>query len=1023
MRSLFRFFAERHLLAYLITVMIIILGLNTLLGIKRSIWPEADFGIMNVITRYPGASPEDVELNVTNKIERELKTIVGLDRMTSISMENVSVIEVNIDPDADDQEKIKTDVREAVGRVTDLPPEVTESPRVTELKSSQVDVIEVGLTGELPHRELRELARLFEKKLLDVPGVARLDRFGYRAREIRVEVSPKAMSQYQLPLREIIAAIQERNIRATTGSFESYTTEQDLVTLAQFRHPIEVGDVIVRSTFEGALIKVKDLAVIRDDFEDERVLSRMNGKPAISFLVYPSEYADVIRTCDAIKALIHRERTNLPDDVELQYVNDESRYVRDSFNVVLSNGLIGLALILVILPVFLNFRTAFWVAMGIPVALLGTIFLLPLFGIQLDTIGLTGMILVIGIIVDDAIIVAENIIRRREEGDKPLDAAVEGIREVFRPVLTTVLTTIIVFAPTFFIPGVLGKMIVPVPLAITLALFISMGEVTVALPAHLLPGLRTGALKFSGRKWFRRLSDNYRGVVLHILRFRYILILLFIILLAGSFWYAARYMKFILFPTGTSEHVFIGYELTAGTPLHVTSDRMKEVEALLLTLPEEELASFTTRIGFNPFINAENENYASISLNLTPYTARSRTTDEIVEDLREKTDQLQGQGRITYTIVGTSPPVGMPISLRVAGSDDFLRTLLADSVEAFLGRIAGVKDITRDDKGGKNQTEIKINYDRLSQLGLTVADVARNVRIAYDGEVVTSIRYGDEDVAFKVMIQEQARRQLSDLRELLIPNREGRLIPLREMARLATGPGPSDFRHFDGERSITIEADLDRDITTPLEVTDMVFEHFNVERDWPGMRLALGGELFATEESMAGLSRSFIIAIVGIYFLLVLLFNSLTQPILVMLAIPFGIMGVIIAFALHGEPFSFMSIMDIIGLCGVVINDSLVLVNHINDLRRLQPGGTIPALVAEGTAHRLRAIVLTSLTTVVALLPLAYGLGGNAPFMAPIALALGWGLVFATPITLVLVPCLYMIGLDINRIFRGRKPK
>ncbi len=1021
MKSFFRFFAERHILATLITIMIFMLGVSTIISIKRDIYPQVEFGMIIITTRYPGASPEDVELNVTNKIEEELKSVTGIERMNSVSMENVSVIQVMIDIDAKDQDKIKTEIREAVGRVTDFPVEVTESPLITEPSSTDQPVIEVGLSGDIPYDRLREHARIFEKKLKNVLGVSRLEKYGYRAREIRVEVSPEAVEKFQIPMYEIISAVQRRNIRGTTGSFESYTSERDLVTLAQFRNPQEVGDVIVRSTFEGPLIKLRDLAVVKDDFEDERLLSRINGNPAISFLVYLSKSADVIRSCDAIKELIKKENENLPENVKVLYSNDSSRIVSNSFKVVLNNGWIGLVLVIFLLPIFLNFRTAFWVAMGIPVAMLGTIFLLPLFGMYLDTITLTGMILVIGIIVDDAIIIAENISRRRELGDSPIEAATNGIHEVFRPVVTTVLTTFLVFAPMFFMPGVFGKYIIPIPLAISLALFISLVEAMVALPAHLLPGLRKRSVEATGRKWFKNLQKGYRGIVVHLLKLRYVLVAVFIILLLVSFWYAGKYIKFILFPSEMADSFYVGTELPVGTPLQTTSDKIKVIEELVTELPEEELASFTTRIGRNPFINAESESYAFVSVNLTPYTERSRTAGEIVEYLRQKTNALKDHGEIIYLIETGGPPVGKPISLQVIGANDALRTQLADSVEAFLGRITGVKDITRDDKTGKVQVEIKINYGKLARLGLTVADVAQNVRIAYDGEIVTSVRYGDEDVDFRVMIEERARRRLSYLNRLLVPNRQGRLIPLNEVAYFKSGPGKSDFRHLDGERTITIEADIEQNTTTPLEVNDAVMNHFNLDRDWPGMRIGLGGELFETEKSMAGLFRTLIIAVVGIYFLLVLLFNSLTQPFLVMVAIPFGIIGVIFAFGLHGEPFSFVAIMGIIGLCGVVVNDSLVLVNHINHLKRQRKGEGIRDIVAEGTADRLRAIVLTTITTVAALLPLAYGLGGTAAFMAPMALALGWGLVFATPLTLLLVPCLYMIGQDVYGIFRGSK--
>ncbi len=1020
MKSFFRFFAERKILATLVTLMILMLGLSTLLGIKRDIYPYVEFGTINIMTRYPGASPEDVELNVTNKIEEELKSISGIQRMTSISMENVSAINVFIDINAKDKEKIKTEIREAVGRVTDFPSEVTESPLINEPSSTDQQVIEVGLFGNVPYKTLREQARLFEKKLKNVAGVARLEKYGYRAREIKVEVSSGSVEKYQLPLREIISAIKKRNIRGTAGSFESYTSEKDLVTLAQFRNPGEVGNVIVRSTFEGPLVRIKDIATVKEDFEDERVISRINGEPAISFVVFLNKSADVIRSCEAVRALVDKESENLPENISLKHSDDLSLIVRDSFDVVLNNGWIGLVLVIILLPVFLSFRTAFWVAMGIPVAFLGTIFLLPKFGMYLDTVTLSGMILVIGIIVDDAIIIGENIARRRELGDSPVDSAVNGINEVFKPVITTILTTFLVFAPMFFMPGVFGKYVIPIPLAISLALFISLAEAMIALPAHLIPGLKKQNAKSPSRKWFNPVRNFYKRFVIYFLKVRYVLILIFIGMLACSIWYAGNKMKFILFPSDMAKQFFIVIELPTGTPLRTTSEKVKMVEELIAALPEEELTSYNTRIGTNVLIEAESENSAAMSITLSPLNERKRSAEEIVENIRRKTDQLKGFEEIFFIIQSGGPPVGKPVSLQIVGSDDLLRKELTDSVEAFLARIDGVKDIMRDDKTGKDQVEIRINYNKLSRLGLTVADIAQNVRIAYDGEVVTSVRYGDEDVNFRVMLEKKVKKRLKNLTELLIPNRQGRLIPLKEVAWLRSGPGKADYRHFDGERTVTVEADVNQDKITPLEVTDSVFDHFNVDKDWPGMQLTIGGELFETEESMAGLFRTLIIAVVGIYFLLVLLFNSLTQPFLVMMAIPFGIIGVIAVFAFHGEPFSFMAMMGIIGLSGVVVNDSLVLVNHLNELKRKNPGTSLPEVVAEGTSDRLRAIVMTTLTTVAALLPLAYGLGGTAIFMAPMALALGWGLVFATPLTLILIPCLYMTGQDIARIFRKR---
>jgi multidrug efflux pump subunit AcrB len=1066
MKKIFEFFSSRHILATLFTIAIIMLGINSARTLKRDIIPEVDFGEVIITTSYPGASPEDVELNVTNKIEDELKSVTGIERITSTSLENISVINVTIDINVKDLEEVKTDIRDAVGRVTDFPSEVTESPLITEVDTSQISILEVGITGDIPYGELREIAKQFEKKLKAVPGVSRLDRFGYRAREIKVNVNPFALESYQIPLREILQAIEERNIRLTGGTFESYTSEKNVVTLAQFERPIEVGDVIVRSTFEGPVIRVKDLAVIRDDFEDESLITRIDGKDAISFLVYKTENADIIRTVRAIKKMISEEsgrgvlagyvespggetrsegssflrffRRAGEKDVVYRYgpvrillAQDQSRFVENRYRIVLTNGIVGLAFVLFMLGFFLNLRTAFWVAVGIPVSITGVFFLLPLFGRFLDTISLASLVLVIGIIVDDAIIISESIFYRRSVGESPLEAAAEGTNRVFFPVLTTVLTTFLAFAPMLFIKGIFGKFVFVIPLTVSLALLVSLGESLFALPAHLARGMEKtskSAQRAAARKWFNSLRALYRRIAFRFLKFRYPLLVLFLGVFAAAIWYARNNMEFLLFPSTGSETFAIDIELPTGTSLQAGSEKMKEVERVVLALPDEELENFVTRIGSLSMLDGEMsagqaENYAHTIIGLTPYSQRARDADEIVEEMRAQIAEIDGIDKFTFSIFRAGPPVGKPITLRVIGVDDDVRKKLASEIVQQLGSFEGVKDIDRDDKLGKEQIEIKIDYEQLARLSLTVADVAQNVRIAYDGQVVTSIRDGDEDVDFRVQLTERARRDVGYLRELVIPNQQGRLIKVKDFARLKIGPGPNALRHFDGIRTITVTADVDQDVTTPFAVIGPLLGRLNLEENWPGMEVRVGGEAEESMKQIRNLGFTFIIAFVGIYFLLVLLFNSFTQPFLVLVAIPFGIVGVIIALAIHGQPLSFIAIIGTIGLAGVVVNDSLVLVSHLNELKTQYPDRELRDVVALGTANRLRAIILTTLTTVAGVLPLAYGIGGTDFFISPMALALGYGLLFATPLTLVLVPCLYLIWNDIGRIFTKNKAK
>ncbi len=653
MKNFFRFFAERHYFANIFTIMLLLLGVSTLMIIKRDIYPDVDIGRMIITTTYPGASPEDVELNVTNKLEEELREITGIKELVSVSMENISSIRVDIESDVEDMKEVKDEVRRAVSMVTDFPVDVTESPHILEIKTPFDPFIEVGISGDIPYRDLRELARIFQKKLENVEGVSKTAQYGYRAREVKVEVSPKAIRDYEVPMRDIISAIQGRNIRVTGGSLESYTSEKNVVTLAQFRKPEEVGDVIVRTTFDGPLIRVKDLAIITDDFEDEKMISWMNGKKAISFAVFNKPSADIVRTSDRVKKFLEREQKLMPEGVEIMHSNDTSIYVRKQFDIVLSNGAIGLVLVIILLALFLNIRIAFWVALGIPVTFLGVIFLLPSFGVYLDTIVLTAMIIVIGIIVDDAIIVSETIYDRRNMGEAPLDAAVNGLNAVYLPVYTTILTTFVAFAPMFFMPGMMGKFVFVIPLAVSLALFISMMEVTIALPAHLVRSFKKTVISGEAKQrsgWFEFFRKLFSKIIIYPLRLRYLIVLVFAGVLAGSLYYAANYINFILFPTKGAEVFLVSMELPLGSSLEATSDKVKKVEEIVSSLPKEELDSFVTRAGRLVIMDSpprDGENYCSIIVNLTPWSDRVRTADEIVEALRKNINQVGGISKVT----------------------------------------------------------------------------------------------------------------------------------------------------------------------------------------------------------------------------------------------------------------------------------------------------------------------------------------------------------------------------------------
>ncbi len=1022
MKKLFKFFTERHLLSYLITIMVFLIGFSQILLINKSQYPKVDLGEMRIITNYPGASPEDVELNVTNKIEEKLTGIAGIKEIVSYSRENLSSVSIELDDEATDLNEIKDDIKNEISKITDFPEDVTERPYIYENKTSLFPIIEVGIYGDVPYPELREYARRFEKKLKKISGVHSLRSYGYRDREIKIEVSHDKMEEKHISMDEIVKAIKARNIYSTGGEIESYVNEKNIVTLSEFDNPMEVKDVIVRSSFDGKVIKVRDLARIRDDFEEEKFKTRIERKNVISYEVTKSENADIIKTVKAIKRLTERQKSLLPDNVNFVFSGDGSKNVESKFTIVTSNGLIGLILVIIVLTIFLNFRTAFWVAMGIPFAVLGTIIVVSLMGLSLDTIMLTCLVLVIGIIVDDAIVISEIIYQRYEQGEKPIKAVVNGLREISLPVLTAVLTTFLAFAPMFFMKGMLGKFVFVIPFTIGLALFISLFEAFFIMPAHLLPGLRKSEVKHKtiiGKSWFNPVKNAFHKLLAGILKFRYLIIVLGILILGSTLFYAFKKMDFIMFPSKGSNRFYGSIELPIGSSLQATTDKVYEIEKILEDFSKREIESYAIRIGNGGRSYLTGKNYASVIVDLTPYSKRKRTADQIVEELRDKMNKLNGIRKFSFSVETDGPPTGRPVEIKIIGSDDIARNRLAGDVEGFVKRIEGVKDFERSDSHGKEQVELNINYEKLARLGLTVADIATNVRIAFDGHVVTNVRYGEENVNFRLIIEEKSRRKVDFIKKLLIPNNQDRLIELDEVIDLDIGPGTSLIEHYDGERSISIFADIDQDVTTSSKVKNQVYEKFNpvmLEKNYPGIRFYQGGEAEESDEAMIDLFITFGIAILAIYFLLLLLFNSLSQPLMIISLIPFGISGVIIAFALHDLPFSFLALNGVIGMAGVVINDALVLVNHINKLIKEKKDQSILKIVALATSERLRPIILTSITTIAGLLPLAYGLGGLDIYMAPMAMALGYGIFFATPVTLLLVPSLYVVGDDLKKL-------
>lgn len=1027
MESLFKYFIKNNRLTFLITLVVVMGGFYSYLNMNLDLMPKVDFGQTVITAIYPGASAEDVEKGITNKIEDELKGVSGIKKVLSTSIENSAILQIWIDPDASDFKKVNDDIKAAVDRISDFPKAMDQKPLVEPLDSSIFPVIEVGISGDIPYKDLWEAAYRFEKKLKSLPGVSRLDPYSFNAKEVQVEVSSKKLEQYQISLAQIVGAIQSRNQRAAGGALRSYDNEKNVVTRSEFETPMEVSEAIVKSTFEGFQVKVKDLAIVTEGFEKPRVFSRSNGKNSINFVVYKSDYADIIKTVESIKEL-SEDFSKKNKNIKIVYSNDTAKIVENRFWVLASNGIQGLFLIWIVLTLFLSFDMALWVSLGIPVSMAGVLIVLNMAGFTLDAISLSGMIIVLGIMVDDAVIVSENIHRHRTElGKSPLNAAVDGLKEVSHAVVATVLVTICAFGPMFFMKGLMGKFIFVIPLVVTVSMAVGLFEALFLMPSHLLHGLEKGVEFESKRqKWFFKIKEHFHSSLLFILGHKKKVVVGFFIFLGLTFVFAFKFMDFILFPSSTAESVFVHLETPAGSSLEANRDKTTEVEKLIAKLPKEDVVSFVTRVGVETSPNHFPKfasNLTTIEMNLLPFGKRKRNASEIVEMLKKDVNKLSGFTNITYEMIEGGPPMGSPISLKIVGVDDKERIQLASEVLEYLKSIPGVKSPARDDKAGKAEFKVSLNYPEVSRLGVDLTMVNNTLRMAFDGVKATEGRFNGQDIGFRVMLDKETRSDEKKIANLKVVNEMGRLIPLGQLAKFETNTDSlAEIRHFNGETAITISGDVEKTVTSSLNVTNQVLAKFNNQDKFKDARIVVSGEAEETVESLESLGWTFIIALFAIYFILVHLFDSFIQPFYVLLAVSFGIIGVTYTFYAHGEPFGFMAMIGVVGLSGIVVNDAIVLVDFVNSLRKKELDSPIEQLVAEGTAVRLRQGLVTTISAMVGVLPMAYGIGGADVFMVPMALAMGYGLLFAVLMNLYILPCVYLTGEEyFSKVFKKKK--
>ncbi|MDH5393812.1 MAG: efflux RND transporter permease subunit [Gammaproteobacteria bacterium] len=1026
MKKLMDFLVERSLVVNLISVFLLVMGIYAIFSINREAFPNVNLDQVQVNAVYPGASPKEVELLVITPIEQELKGINGIDKMISMSFPGSGRIILEVDPGASNRDQIANDISLAVSRAN-LPTDLPTDPFVLEVDGSVFPIIRMAIAAPVTELELKRLGTDIKDDLLNIKGVAKVNILGERRAEIRITVDPQRMSEQRVSISDISNSVRGWNLNTPGGDIRTPDGQKMVRIVGEFTSAKDAGELVLRSTASGRTLKLKDVATITESLETPSVTYEVNGKPALSMMVLKKSEGDIIDTVDAVRSYLDTVQNRYGAEVEVNTFQDFSRFARVRLGVLTNNGMVGIFLVFVSLILFLRFSVAMTTTWGLPIVFLTGLFVLHASGVTLNLISMMGFIMVLGMLVDDAIIIGENITYHMEKGLTPNEAAKKGAWELFGPVTATILTTIAAFTPMMFMPGIIGKFIYAIPVVVITLLVLSWLESFLILPSHVAHVTNPNKHP-KERGWLLALEHAYVQVLKVAVKHRWLTVALSLLMLIGSFT-LAKSIPFQLFPASGVNEYIVRVTAAPGTDLSAMEEYLRKVNAAMEKEMTMEYVEATlskagdVSVDQGDPLTQRGSRYGQIQAIYTH--AVTRPDHDALKEMFHLSQTIPAQFpelEIAFSAIKPGPPVGRALEAEISSYDDKSSEQAAQKLIDYLKTIPGVTAIDSGLKAGDDELHIIMDRQLATYAGVNLANAASLIRAASGGLTVSSVRHGTEEVDVTIRFPETTKDEFKQLQELQIPNNRGGLIPLSKIAEITNHKGLTTIRHKNGIRIVNVVADIDENIITSIKLNAQVRSH---QDEWLNgyygkVNVGFGGEEEKNKESVISLAIAFIFALVGIFFILAIQFNNLSYPLIVMMAIPFGAIGIIISFYLHSifwkpMPLSFLSMLGMIALTGVVVNSSLILLVFIQ--RAIKEGMSTTEAILEAGRRRLRAVLLTATTTIVGLLPTAYGWGGMDPFVSPMALALSWGLVFSTLVTLVAIPAMLAAGMDVSHFF------
>lgn len=1026
--------ANHRVFANLLMAVLILLGVISLFQIKSELIPSFSLDRVQVRVAWEGASPEEVEEGACIKIEEAITGIEGILKVTSTAIEHSCAVVAELESWVDDPRTVLDEIKNAVDRIDTFPDDV-ERPVISEVK--RIDqVLNVALYGDVSDVALKRVAEEVKDELIAIDGISQVAINGLKNWEIAIEVSEAMLRRHGLTFEKLAGIIRENVLDLTGGDIRSTDQRIRIRTLGKRYTGVEFENLAILALKDGSILRLRDIARVVDGFEDTDKSGRFNGKKAALIVINKTEDEDSLKIASKVRAYAAEKQKSLPKGMFLTPWADGSRLIEDRLQLLLRNGRIGLVLVFLSLWLFLNIRLSFWVAIGIPVSLLAALGFVTFSGGSMNMITMFAFIMVLGILVDDAIVVAENIYSRMQRGEDFFKAAIEGAAEVAWPVVGTVTTTIVAFMPLFWVEGMMGKFMAIMPVAIIAALIASLIESLFILPTHLAHWLRPPREgTFAGR--MRARIDGFvewwvEKVYLPSLKFcleaRYLVIasalLLFFVTLGLT---AGGHIRFLFFPGFDSDFIQAKLIFPAGAPIGQTTRAAEKIEKAIRAVEADFRSKTGEPIVKNDFTilgeqiarpnvsEAEGTNVAQVFVELLPSERRGIPSDDIVSKWRERVGAVPDA--LSLTFGGTQiHPGGKPIEIRFAGSNTTDLRRASEELKNELRKYPGVREIEDDFRPGKLELRAELTPQG-RVLGVSLQDLAFQLRSRFFGLEALRIQRGRDDVKVKVRYPPEERRTLGNVESARIRTPSGAEIPFYEVADVRFSRGLAEVKRIDRRRVITVTAEVDDTQANSAEILVSLNKTFlpDMLKRLPSIRMRFEGQAEERRKSVGSLMRGFMFAGAVIFLILATLFRSYFQPIVVMSAIPFGFVGAVWGHVIMGFDISIMSLMGIVALSGVVVNDSLVFLDFVN--RFIGQGAKIEDALMRAGASRIRPIVLTSLTTVAGLGPMLLERSFQAQFLIPMAVSLCFGLLFATAITLILVPVFSLVGNDASRLW------